>query len=142
LTQTLFIADSNGLCSGAFLIKVDNRSVNFLQQVVDFPRNDRRLRYHEQTVMELLIAEHQLIENKEVLIAPSTFYKSYSGAAAISNVEPTVQIHYPSMPYKRQVMLPYLESIRAGQAQELKPFQKLEARQKIRSLVKDWLAEL
>ena len=107
-------ADSNGLNAGVFFIKVDVRSLEFLEEVLAYEYSTISLKWFEQSAMTLVLKRRKLVQTGEYVLEPLRFFNSYAGRSAIESSSSSFQIHFPSPPAKRNRMLPLIEALESG----------------------------
>lgn len=108
--------DYKGLNTGAFFLKVDVRSLQFVNDILAFDRNDPRLRFYEQSAIAILLQEQGLVESKAAVLMPQNIFNSYDGIKAFGAGRESILIHWPSRKFKRDAMVPELEMILQGNA--------------------------
>ena len=113
--------DWNGINAGAFFLKVDPRSAEFLRDVMLLKDSKRRLHFFEQTAMSMLIQERRLDASGDVAYVPLVFFNDYGSLDMLKKGphNETFQLHFPSRDLKVPVMLPLLRRVlRAEQTGE------------------------
>ena len=110
--------DHNALNAGVFLVRVDERSLALLNQILEFPR--KQLRWAEQSALISLNETHRLEESGQLVVVPSHFFNSYEGRAAYpgeegyKSDEAVFQLHFPSKRFKRLALLPLIRDLQSG----------------------------
>ena len=119
LTDRYISDDHNGLNNGVFFLRVDERSLQWVNSVSMHPRTGRNhLEMHEQTIMEYTLQDLKFEERGQVIFVPQTWFNSYSGSNAVDRLRDhtsatsTFQLHWPSPNFKTRAMLPLLKSFR------------------------------
>jgi hypothetical protein len=106
--------DFHALNFGVFLLRVDLRSVKFLQDILAYPRYKEKLEWAEQSVAIILVEEQQLEENGELVYLDPPVWNDYRGEKFYTQHLPTFMLHFPSWPTKQAKLLPLLDKLRAG----------------------------
>lgn len=112
--KAVCIADKFGLNAGVFFLKIDLRSLRFLNDILLLGELGIPLEFFEQTAMQIAIEERGLEARGEFVRFPMSIFNSYAGRRAIDHSMSVFQLHFPSLRFKRSGMLPLLESLRDG----------------------------
>jgi hypothetical protein len=108
------LADKFGLNAGVFFIKVDKRSLQFLDEVLLYENSGTYLEFFEQSAMEKLIKKKKLEQSGDFVRFPMGYFNSYAGMAAVKKPTAIFQLHFPSLRFKRKTLLPLIEALSTG----------------------------
>ena len=118
IPNSLTAGDHNALNAGVFLIRVDERALALLNQILEVPR--KQLRWAEQSALISLNEARRLEESGQIVVVPSSFFNSYEGRAAYpgeegyKSDEAVFQLHFPSKRFKRMALLPLIRDLQSG----------------------------
>lgn len=122
--------DHNGLNAGVCLFKVDRKSLIILEELLSYSAKSSKFRWAEQSALSLVATERALEAKREMAIIPNHWINFYYGENAYTGEKPVIVMHFPSLGWKRKVLLPLLKRIREKKV-KMDPGKAKEYRQKM-----------
>jgi hypothetical protein len=80
--------------------------------VLEFVNGQRHMRWAEQSAIELVAQRDKLEEAGTLVFLPTHWINFYAVTGTLDATKPIFQTHWPSVGFKRRVMLPWLQAAR------------------------------
>ena len=147
----LISKDFDNLNAGVMFFRVDQRSVDMLDQLLSFPRvrmsRPDPVVWKEQAALIRINKASRLEERGDMAVLPQHWFNSYAGmnvwpgAFEHDQHKAPFQLHFPSKWFKRVVMLPFLRELREDNRtieERILESDKKALTEEMRQFWKDW----